>query len=131
MQGGRREAVLTALGDLCAVLLPHLAREEVEMMPVVASTLTETERFAIEKRDNLDPKSFIELGDEGHWLLDGLDDQGREVLLHTVPAVPRFLLLHMFRRRYQRKVHTLWSGTEAVDVPSLSVTAAERGEPPQ
>jgi len=40
---------------------------------------------------------------EGHWLLDGIDAEGYQVVVHTVAAVPRFILLHGFARAYQRR----------------------------
>ena len=61
------------------------------MMPVVAATITSAEFRAVEHEHFVKPKGFVELGVEAHWVLDGLAPEGREVMLHVVPAVPRFV----------------------------------------
>lgn len=123
--GSARESVLDALAQLSAVLLPHLEREEREMMPVVAATLTTAEYQGIEHQYFVKPKSFLELGAEGHWILDGLDEVGREVILHVVPAVPRFILLHGFAPAYRRKKALLWGDGPAAALPSLDLARME------
>jgi hypothetical protein len=45
---------------------------------------------------------------EGHWLLDGIDTQGYQVVIHTVSAVPRFILLHGFAGAYRRRAQARW-----------------------
>ena len=94
-----REELLAALAELGEVLLPHLEREETEAMPVVAATLTQREWDAFEQDHAIKVKSFVELGDEGQWVLDGLDDAGRALMLGLVPTVVRFVLLHGFAGR--------------------------------
>jgi hypothetical protein len=116
-----RQRVLDALARLGEVLLPHLEREELEMMPVVAATLTTAEYQRVEQEYHVKPKGFLELGAEGHWILDGLDEEGRDVILHVVPAVPRFLLLHGFARAYRRKRARLWGDGPAAALPSLDL----------
>jgi hypothetical protein len=101
--------MLVALDDLESVLLPHLRQEEDEAMPVVSATLTEAELRALEEEHFLGDRSFTELGDEGHWLLDDLAPDLREVVTGTVPPVPRFVLLHGFARRYRRRSAARWS----------------------
>lgn len=123
-----REPLLTALGEFCEVLLPHLRREEVEAMPVVAATITTAEYHAVEQEHFVKPKSFQELGAEGHWIIDGLGPEDREVILHVVPAVPRFILLRGFARRYRRKADLLWGGGPAAALPSLNLALLERQE---
>jgi hypothetical protein len=123
--GSARESVLDALARLGAVLLPHLEREEREMMPVVAATMTTAEYQAIEHRHFVKPKSFLELGAEGHWILDGLDEEGRELILHVVPAVPRFVLLHGFAPAYRRKKALMWGDGPAAALPSLDLARME------
>ncbi|MFJ2721602.1 hemerythrin domain-containing protein [Streptomyces sp. NPDC087437] len=98
-------ASLTALED---ALLPHLQREEQETMPVAASALTVGEWRAWEQEFHIKQRSFTELGDEGHWLLDGLDSARHQVVVRKVPAVPRFILLHGFARRYRRRAALRW-----------------------
>jgi hypothetical protein len=119
--GAARQRVLDALAGLGEVLLPHLEREEREMMPVVAATLTPAEYQGVEQEYHVKPKGFLELGAEGHWILDGLDDEGRDVILHVVPAVPRFVLLHGFARAYRRKKAQLWGDGPAAALPSLDL----------
>lgn len=119
--GSARERVLDALAGLGEVLLPHLEREEREMMPVVAATLTTAEYQGVEQEYFVKPKGFLELGAEGHWILDGLDEEGRDVILHVVPAVPRFVLLHGFARAYRRKKARLWGDGPAASLPSLDL----------
>ena len=67
-----REPLLSALAGLTEVLLPHLEREETEAMPVVSATLTRRDWDAYEQDNAIKVKSFVELGDEGQWVLDGL-----------------------------------------------------------
>lgn len=119
-----REALLDALTGLSGVLLPHLRREEVEMMPVVAATLTDAEYRAVEREHFVAPKGLRELGLEAHWVLDGLPPEGREVMLSVVPAVPRFVLLHGFARSYRRSAVRRWGTGPAARVPSLQLTTA-------
>lgn len=105
--------VVAALDELTAVLLPHLDREVADAMPVVSAALTHGEWHAIEQRFTIGPKSLSELGFEGHWLLDDLDDEGRDVVLHTVPAIPRFILLHGFARSYRQRMAAVWGPAPA------------------
>jgi hypothetical protein len=120
-----REPLLVALAGLTDVLLPHLRREELEMMPVVSATITTTEYHDVEQEYFVKPKSFMELGAEGHWIIDGLGPVDREVILHVVPAVPRFILLHGFARSYQRKFDLLWGDGPAAAIPSLNLARLE------
>ncbi|MGE5288285.1 MAG: hemerythrin domain-containing protein [Micromonosporaceae bacterium] len=106
--GEARAELVTALDALMAVLLPHLDREVEEAMPVVSASITQAEWDAVEQRYNIKPKSFVQLGMEGHWLLDGIDPEGYQVVVHTVPAVPRFILLHGFGHAYRRRAQERW-----------------------
>lgn len=122
-----REDLLGALARLTEVLLPHLRREELEMMPVVAATLTDAEYRATEHEYFVAPKGVRELGVEGHWVLDGLPQDGRDVMLSVVPAVQRFVLLHGFGRSYRRAAARRWGTGAAARLPSLQLSAAGRG----
>jgi hypothetical protein len=63
---------------------------------------------------NIKPKSLAQLGMEGHWLLDGINAKGYQVVVGTVPAVPRFILLRGFARAYRRRAQVRWqSGIQA------------------
>ncbi len=118
-----REPLLSALAGLTEVLLPHLEREETEAMPVVSATLTRRDWDSYEQEHAIKVKSFVELGDEGQWVLDGLGKEDSQVMLALVPAIPRFILLHGFARRYRRKTALLWGDGPASRIPSLSLAA--------
>ncbi len=118
---GSRERLLSALKTMDEVLVPHLAREETEMMPLVSSSISDEEWMSWDISTNVKSKSPIQLGMEGHWLLDGADEKARTKLLGQVPAVPRFVVLHGFRPAYARKTRALWAGTVAADVPALTL----------
>jgi hemerythrin-like domain-containing protein len=103
-----RQHLVEALDQLIGVVLPHLDREVAEAMPVVSRSISQADWDAVEQRYNVKPKSFRELGMEGHWILDGIDPEGYQVVVHTVPAVPRFILLHGFARAYRRQAQRRW-----------------------
>lgn len=105
---GVRTDLIEGIDALSEVLCPHLDREVAEAMPVVSRTLTHGEWRAIELKYNIKPKSLAQLGFEGHWLLDGIDAEGRDVVTRTVPPIPRFVLLHGFARSYRRRAATVW-----------------------
>lgn len=106
--GGQRDRLLAALDDLEQSLLPHLHREEDEMMPVVSSALTDAELRHWDDEQNIKPKSLAQLGREGHWILDGLGPDERDLVVHLVPPVPRFVLVHGFARSYRRHLAACW-----------------------
>ena len=114
---GTRVALVAALDGLTSVLLPHLDREVEVAMPVVSASITNAEWRAIEQRYNIKPKSLSQLGIEGQWLLDGIDPRGRQVVLHTVPLLPRLVLLYGFSRPYGRQARARW-GPDVVAVGS-------------
>ncbi len=103
-----RVALLEALVRLSEELLPHLEREEHEMMPLVSVSISDAEWRDLDKQYNVKPKSMTQLGLEGHWLLDGVDAERREVVVHLVPPIPRFVLLHGFSRGYRRRAAACW-----------------------
>jgi hypothetical protein len=104
----RRVALLTSVQRLREVLLPHLQHEEDDVMPLVAAALTAAEWRELDQRYYIEPKSLGQLGFEGHWLLDGLDPERASVVVHQVPPVQRFVLVHGFARRYRRKATAYW-----------------------
>lgn len=108
---GEGERLLATIEDLEAVLLPHLRQEEDEMMPIVSATLTGEELGRIDHELFVKAKSFVELGHEGHWLIDDLEPDRQEVVTGAVPPIPRFVLLHGFARRYRRRSAACWSTT--------------------
>lgn len=108
-----RIALVEALDVLIDVLIPHLDREVAEAMPVVAASITNREWDAVEQEFNIKPKSTRELAFEGHWLLEGIDAEGYDVVVHKVPAVLRFILLHGFARGYRRQAQARWMPAES------------------
>ncbi|MFZ2528737.1 MAG: hemerythrin domain-containing protein [Rhodococcus sp. (in: high G+C Gram-positive bacteria)] len=114
----RLNAALAALSD---VLLPHLDREERDMMPVVSASITDAQWRTWDEETNIAPKSMAALGKEGVWLLDGLDEANRDHVVHLVPAVPRFVLLHILGIGNRRHFAAIWSGTDAATVPSQPI----------
>ena len=106
---GQADRLIGALTSLSRVLLPHLEREEDEMMPVVSAVVTESEWRQLEAKYNLEGKSFTELGFEGHWLIDGATAEDRQQVVGLVPAVPRFILLHGLARSYRRRAAACWA----------------------
>jgi hemerythrin-like domain-containing protein len=103
-----RAGVLDALVRLSEVLLPHLEREEDEMMPLVSVSISHAEWQDVDQRYFIKPKSLAQLGLEGHWLLDGVDAEARQIVVHQVPPIPRFVLVHGFATRYRRRATACW-----------------------
>ena len=103
---------VVAIDALSGVLLPHLQEEEADAMPIVSRLVTAAEWQAIEKEQNLDPKSMSELGFEGHWLIDGVSAADRATVTGLVPPISRFVLLHGYARRYRRHATACWAGDE-------------------
>jgi hypothetical protein len=118
---GARAQLLIALTGLDAVLLPHLEREEVAMMPVVSSCVSQQEWDDWNQEVNVKPKGVLYLAEEGHWILDNLDDVSRTLVVGLVPPVPRFVIIKLLGGKYRRKRALLWDGTPAERVPSLSL----------
>jgi hypothetical protein len=121
---GSRDVLLAALAGLDDVLLPHLEREELVMMPVVSGCVTQREWDDWNQEVNVKPKPVRYLAEEGHWVLDNLDDESRALVVGLVPPVPRFVIVRLLGGRYRRKRTLLWAGTPAERVPSLSLDVA-------
>ena len=109
-----REALGHALGDLRGTLDPHLSREEDEMMPIVASTLTAGQWDAWEQEYYVKSKSKKDLGLEGHWLIDGGDRAVYDHVVGTVNPILRFVLLRVFGPRYRKACACRWGSDVAV-----------------
>jgi hemerythrin-like domain-containing protein len=111
--------LLAALAALDEPLVPHLAREELEMMPVVSASISHAEW--VEWHQSMVHGSMTELAFEGHWLIDGLDEEHTRIVVGPVPAVPRFILVKLLGGAYRRKRALLWDDTPATAVPPLHV----------
>lgn len=107
--GGEVVALIDAIDGLSGVLLPHLEREEQEVMPIVTACMTHGEWHAIEQRHNLDGKSTSELGMEGHWLIDDVCPEDRATVLGLVRPLERFVLVHGFGPGYRRRARLRWT----------------------
>ncbi|MCP2315027.1 Polyketide cyclase / dehydrase and lipid transport [Nocardia amikacinitolerans] len=107
-----RADVLAALDHLEAVLLPHLEREEREMMPVVSATMTEGEWRHWADEYNVKPLGPIELFDEGLFLVDGASPGDAAAIGELVPAVPRWLMLRVMIKRYRKAAFRRWHTDE-------------------
>lgn len=105
---GGREALVHALSDLRGSLDPHLRREEDEMMPIVATTLTAQQWDTWEQEYYVKPKTKTELGLEGHWLIDGGDRAVYDHVVGKVNPILRFVLLRAFGPRYRQACGTRW-----------------------
>lgn len=104
-----RVTLVEALDELLFVLVPHLDREVAEAMPVVAATISDREWKDVEQHHFVKDKSNRELAMEGHWLIEDIDPEGYEVVVHTVPPVLRFVLIHGFGPAYRRQAKARWS----------------------
>ena len=94
--------VVSSLDALSTSLLPHLRREEDEAMPVVAASITKAEWERWDQKYNVRGKSMTRLAAEGHWLMDGLDPDRYQTLVHLVPAPVRVVLVKGYAGRYRR-----------------------------
>lgn len=103
-----RQGLADAIESLRSGLDPHLRREEDEMMPIVSGAITHAQWEAFNTTTYVTSKSTKELGNEGHWLIDSLDPQRYDVVVHTVPVLPRFILIHAMAKPYRRACATRW-----------------------
>lgn len=117
--GAAPEALLRALTDLDAVLLPHLEREEAELVPAAARSLSAAQWRSWHQQRAAGTAAAGQQALETHWLLDGADARTRVSVLAPLPVVPR--LLHGLRRAYARRFRDLWAGTPAARVPALTL----------
>ncbi|MEZ5143161.1 MAG: SRPBCC family protein [Acidimicrobiales bacterium] len=122
-----RSALVDALDDLCAVLLPHLQREEDEAMPVVSRVVTAAEWDAIEQEHNLDGKSVAQLGREGHWLIDDATPEDRARVLGLVPPVPRLVLRYGFGPSYRRHARACWGPRHRIPQRGSTAVVVDAG----
>ena len=82
-------------------------------MPVVAASITASEWDAVEQEYNIKPKSPRQLAMEAHWVLEEIDEEGYDVVVHKVSPVVRFIVLHGFGRAYRRQAAARWTPVEA------------------
>jgi hypothetical protein len=123
-----RQGLAGAIQLLRSVLDPHLRREEDEMMPVVSRSITNAQWEAFNHTNFVQPRSKKELGQEGHWLIDNLDPERYDVVVHHVPALARFILIHAMARPYRKECATRWGAQ--VQVRPLSQQHPTSGADP-
>lgn len=111
--------LLSALTELDSVLLPHLEREEAELVPAAVRVLSDEQWQAWYETCSAGTASAAQRTLEVHWLLDGADPWTRASVLARLPAVLR--LMHGLHRGYARRVHQLWASTPAARVPALTL----------
>lgn len=108
-QVGPRDPIVQAIDDLSEILLPHLEREERDVMPIVSRAITNAEWAGLEQEHNLDGKSVSQLGKEGHWLIDDAATDDRDRVLGLVPRLPRLALVYGFGPSYRRQRRACWN----------------------
>jgi Hemerythrin HHE cation binding domain len=84
--GKERTELHAALQALNVELLPHLHREVEEAMPMVYASITHAQWQKWDQDRNVKGKSLAELGYVGHWLIDGIDAEGYQVVVGEVPS---------------------------------------------
>ena len=107
-RGGPARPVLDALDLLEGTLLPHLQREEDQVMPVVSATLTQREWAEYDREQNIQGRSPMRLGMVGHWLIDGLPPGEADLVTGLVPPVQCFVLVHAIGPLYRRQARRRW-----------------------
>jgi hemerythrin-like domain-containing protein len=100
--------IVAAIDRLNERLLPHLEREERQMMPIVSATITEAEWRHWNEEFHVKPLGPIELFDEGLFIVDDADPDDRRAITDLVPAIPRWLMVHVMVRRYRRAAFRRW-----------------------
>ncbi|WP_020106109.1 hemerythrin domain-containing protein [Nocardia sp. 348MFTsu5.1] len=119
VDGSALQELASSVEALESELLPHLRREEDEAMPIVSRTLTQAEFAEWDRTTNIAPKSKRELGIEGHWLIDSVDQERYDLVVHLVPPAMRFFVLHTFARPYRRACALRW-GPDVDVTPNLN-----------
>lgn len=120
--------LVESLDALADVLLPHLLREEQELMPVVSSTVTRAEWDAWEQAI-VAALPRRELAERGLWVLEGQTPEDVATMVAVVPPVPRWIIRNVLSRGYRRRAFRRWweadhspwrlrpSGSNSVTVP--------------
>jgi uncharacterized protein YndB with AHSA1/START domain len=104
--------VIAALDAIEAVLLPHLEREEIEMMPIVARNITQREWDDWEQEYNVKPLDKKTLAMTGLWLIDGCDAADTALITALVPPLPRWIITHVVVRTYRKQAFRRWRTQE-------------------
>jgi Hemerythrin HHE cation binding domain/Polyketide cyclase / dehydrase and lipid transport len=128
---GRAE-LAAALGSLADVLLPHLRREEDEMMPIVSASITEQQWRDWDQAHNVKLLSPRELAFTGNWLLDDLGPADRAVVEAEVPPVPRWIIKNVLVRGYRKAAFRCWRRSQhsPLKAPLTGTAVAYTSAPP-
>jgi uncharacterized protein YndB with AHSA1/START domain/hemerythrin-like domain-containing protein len=103
-----RTELITALDQLSAVMLPHLQREETEMMPVVSAAVTKPEWDAIELAYAVKQLKPAELAFVALWLFDDATDEDRALARSVVPRPVAWAIETLTTHRYERHAWRCW-----------------------
>lgn len=105
-----RQGLAAELGTLSGVLLPHLRREEDDMMPVVSASITEQQWRVWEQTAAKPPRR--ELPFTANWLMDTLDDDDQALVAAVVRRgagpVGHWIVTSILVRGYRRAMFRCW-----------------------
>lgn len=110
---------LTAIDELDATLLPHLAREESEAMPEVDRLLTDDEWRDLAHRAWVEGSSPGQMAANGLWVINGQHPEDVRQFLRVVPAPVQLALRAVFGPGYALGNARLWGMTPAARIPAL------------
>jgi hemerythrin-like domain-containing protein len=102
-----RATLVAALDDLIAVLYPHLAREEDDLMPLAARAVSQREWDTWEQ-GVAGALSMKEKTAVGPWLLEGASPEETAHMVKLVPPVPRWIILNVLSRGYRKQAFARW-----------------------
>ncbi|SEB41913.1 hemerythrin domain-containing protein [Rhodococcus jostii] len=103
-----RDDLRGALERLCTILLPQLDREETELTPILATTITDTEWNTWLQHHLLHTTRPAELARETYWLNDTLDPERRTVTTRLLHPHHRSLTHHVVTLSYRHHSRHLW-----------------------
>lgn len=103
-----RPWLVAAIDRLTEVAYPHLEREERQLMPVVSASITQRQWDDWNQEYHVRPHGFVDLADMANWVLDGLAPEDRALMESVLPAIPRWLVVHLMVRRYRRAAFARW-----------------------
>lgn len=106
--GTRRDELREAVGELAEVMLPHLEREEAEAMPFVSQCMSNADWVAWDHRFNIDPRSLSERSFDGMWLMDGADEDERDVVRSVLPRPVAWTFEKFCARTHARRAYRCW-----------------------
>jgi hemerythrin-like domain-containing protein len=102
-----RRALFDAIDDLLEVLLPHLSREEAELMPLVSERLSVADWRAFE-REARPPLPATTLAEYLNWFFDDLDEDRRRRVTDGLPLPLVLGCRAAFGPMYRRRARLRW-----------------------